>query len=198
MTTVGESSRKDVTYSIKQSRGFRAGIKFLNLAALIDIVSWMLTAMSLFMLGSFSANQWEKKLDGSNMYFIAARMLHVVALMFYAGAVFCLEVFHSRGTSEIWGWILSTAMKISAVLEFLVVITGSSTIDVIFSAAYIATLAGSFVWALSFEPIVNKVDDDVKMTQSALRNEYYRSKNSMAYYGPPIIEANEQQTEKLL
>lgn len=183
---------------IKQSRGFRAGIKFLNLAALLDIVSWMLTAMSVFMMGSFSGNQWEKKLDGSNMYFIAARMLHVTALFAYAGAVFCLEIFHSKGTAEFWGWVIASMLKLSAIAEFLVVCTGSAALDVLFTVGYIATLSLCFIWALTFEPIVNRADDDVKMTQSAIRNEFYRSKNSMAYYGPPIIDGSEQVQQNLL
>lgn len=59
----------------------------------------------------------------------------------------------------------------------------STVFDVLFTVSLGIGLASSFVWSIPFEPNANT--RNVKLTQSAMRNEYYKSRNAMAYYGPP-------------
>lgn len=61
-------------------------------------------------------------------------------------------------------------------------------IDAIFTVMLGVSLGIGFLWALIFEPVSHRFD--VKLTQSAMRNEYYKSRNAMAYYGPAVVNAD--------
>lgn len=62
--------------------------------------------------------------------------------------------------------------------------------DVIFTILLGIGLLSALLWSISFEAVANK--SNVKLTQSAMRNEFYKSRNAMAYYGPPTgIEMEE-------
>lgn len=50
------------------------------------------------------------------------------------------------------------------------------------------SLSVMFLWSLFFEPASHRFD--VRLTQSAMRNEYYKSRNAMAYYGPAVVNAD--------
>lgn len=69
-------------------------------------------------------------------------------------------------------------------LSFIVADTAVAVLaDVIFTVSLGLSLFSAFVWSLSYEPLV--CNTDVKLSQSAMRNEYYKSSNATAYYGPP-------------
>lgn len=61
--------------------------------------------------------------------------------------------------------------------------TCAAVCNVFFTVSFGLAAISSFLWAISFEHVVSRTD--VKLTQSAMRNEFYKSRNAMAYYGPP-------------
>lgn len=73
--------------------------------------------------------------------------------------------------------------------EFAAVLFNSRLADVIFTCLYLGALISALIWAQSFEPLI--IAHEVKMDQSALRNEWFKSRNAMAYYGPPVEEGME-------
>lgn len=175
--------------SIKQSRGFRAGTKGLHQASLLDIVSWSMTTILLFSFMQYFEDAWAAKQVGSGstaIYAFIARSLHSLALIIYGSSVFLLENFHTEGTAEFWGWALALLYKVAGVAELLALITNppfATFCNVVFTIVLGFTVFSSLLWAVSFESLIGRTD--VKLTQSAMRNEFYKSRNAMAYYGPP-------------
>lgn len=101
-------------FSIKQSRGFRAGIKALNQASLLDILSWTMTTILLFSFMQYFEDDFATKKVGSGstaIYASAARTLHALSLILYSMSFFMLESFHGEGTAEFWGWALAGLYK---------------------------------------------------------------------------------------
>ena len=67
---------------------------------------------------------------------------------------------------------------------------GSSSfevLDAVYTVMLGVSLSIAFLWSLLFEPASHRFD--VRLTQSAMRNEYYKSRNAMAYYGPAVVNA---------
>lgn len=67
---------------------------------------------------------------------------------------------------------------------------GSSSfkvLDAVYTVMFGVSLIVAFLWSLFFEPASHRFD--VRLTQSAMRNEYYKSRNAMAYYGPAVVNA---------
>lgn len=176
--------------SIKQSRGFRAGIKALHQASLLDILASAMTTILLFSFMQYFEDDWATKKVGSGstvIYAYVARTLHALALVLYGGSFFLLENFHGEGTAEFWGWSLCLFYKLAGIFEILALVSSNSIANAVFDLAFTVSfgiaIIGACLWAMSFELVVGKTD--VKLTQSAMRNEFYKSRNAMAYYGPP-------------
>lgn len=67
---------------------------------------------------------------------------------------------------------------------------GSSSfqvLDAVYTVMVGVSFSIAFLWSLFFEPASHRFD--VRLTQSAMRNEYYKSRNAMAYYGPAVVNA---------
>ena len=60
--------------------------------------------------------------------------------------------------------------------------------DAMYTVMLGVSLGVMFLWSLFFEPVSHRFD--VRLTQSAMRNEYYKSRNAMAYYGPAVVNAD--------
>lgn len=179
--------------SIKQCRGYRAGTKFLLQATSLGAVAWCLSMITF--LGAtyhFDASWMEEQLgDGSNwLIYFSSRLFDAFALMLHAGGCFFLETYHSEGTSETWGWLCGLAFLLAGFFEVFGLYVINSSLFVVIERLYTlsfgaALLLGTF-WAFMFEPVCHRYD--VKLTQSALRNEYYKSRNAMAFYGPAVVD----------
>eukprot|EP01071_Lankesteria_metandrocarpae_P002436 Lankesteria_metandrocarpae@DN2327_c0_g1_i1.p1 len=179
--------------AIRHSRGYRAGVKAFQQATLLDVVSGLMTAVIFYSLFSFFEDEWMMEKTGSgsmSMFILVARTVHAFSLMLYAMGVFCLEGYHSEGTVECWAWLIATLYKGAAIFELLSLAlsnpTAHNVVDVMFTLTFGAALVLSCLWSAAFEPLLSKYD--VKMTQSALRTEFYKTQNAMAYYGPPIVQ----------
>lgn len=61
--------------------------------------------------------------------------------------------------------------------------TISVIFDVLFTSFWGLGLICAVLWSCAFEPAANQ--SSVKLTESALRNEHYKSVNAMAFYAPP-------------
>ncbi|KAK1933200.1 hypothetical protein X943_002649 [Babesia divergens] len=181
--------------SIKQCRGYRAGTKFVLQATSFGAVAWCLSMITF--LGTtyhFDARWMEEQIgDGSNwLIYFSSRLFDAFALMLYAGGCFFLETYHSEGTSETWGWFCGLAFLAAGVFEVLGLNFINTGLFVLLERLYTIALGVALVlgtiWAFMFEPVSHRYD--VKLTQSALRNEYYKSRNAMAFYGPAIVDEN--------
>ncbi|EDO07721.1 hypothetical protein BBOV_III001540 [Babesia bovis T2Bo] len=181
--------------SIKQCRGYRAGTKFMLQATSFGAVSWCLSMVTF--LGAtyhFGAQWMEEQIgDGSNwLIYFSSRLFDAFALFLYAGGCFFLETYHSEGTSESWGWLCGLAFFAAAVFEVLALNCINSgmfaILERLYTFAMVIGLLLSTIWAFIFEPVCHRYD--VKLTQSALRNEYYKSRNAMAFYGPAVVDDN--------
>ncbi|UKJ88679.1 hypothetical protein MACJ_001923 [Theileria orientalis] len=181
--------------SIKQCRGYRAGTKFLLQATSFGAVSWCLSMITFLGSTYHFESQWldDQIGDGSSwLIYFSSRLLDSFALILYAGGCFFLETYHSEGTNESWGWLcglsfLSAGVLQMAALNFLNT-SAFVVLERLYTVAFGFALFFSSMWALLFEPVSHRYD--VKMTQSALRNEYYKSRNAMAYYGPAVLDQN--------
>lgn len=173
--------------SIKFSRGYRAGVKTLSQASLLDAVHAAFMVMFFYAQLKYLDDKWLTESVTPNpmvIYGMCTRLLHGFALILYGGSFFLMEAFHPEGTAELWAWVVWGGYKASGLLEILAVITGCRYVDAIFTVTLLATLVVAFTWAQSFEQLINA--NEVALDQSALRTEYFKSKNAMAYYGPPI------------
>ncbi|XP_053990908.1 uncharacterized protein LOC128883001 [Hylaeus volcanicus] len=186
--------------SIKHSRGFRAGIKILHQASLLEIISWSMTTISLFSFVEYFEDQWSNQAYASGstaLYGCVARSLHALSLLLYSCSLCFLENFHTEGTGEVLGWLLCLLYQLSGIFELLTLITGEGKLHTTFSVVFTLLLGFalilSFFWSLSFEHLLN--ESDVKLTQSAMRNEFYKSRNAMAYYGPPTCVEMQEKIE---
>ncbi|CDJ27597.1 uncharacterized protein EMH_0033190 [Eimeria mitis] len=107
-------------------------------------------------------------------------------------SIFFLETYHSEGAGEAWGWLGAVCFKLTAFSEFAALATwGSSSfpvLDAVYTVMLGVSLGVMFMWAMFFEPVSHRFD--VRLTQSAMRNEYYKSRNAMAYYGPAVVNAD--------
>lgn len=182
--------------SIKHSRGFRAGTKALHQATLLDVFSWIMTAVLFYATFEFFEEEWAEEQAGSGsmrMFVLVTRTIHALSLIFYNFGIFCLEGYHTEGTAECWGWVIGSLFKCAGVLEIACLATScslaNSILDVLFTLALGGGIICACIWAAAFEPVVSKYE--VKLSQSAIRNEYYKSKNAMAYYGPPVMQGIE-------
>lgn len=181
--------------SIKQSRGFRAGTKFMMQATSLGAISWVFSLISFYASTYYFDDPWmEEKIGGGSQWliFFSARTCDILSLILYAGSVFFLETFHSEGVGEAWGWLTACAFKLTA-LSQLVGLTmfgcdGFCVTDAVYTVLLGISLCLATLWALLFEPVSHRYD--VKLTQSAMRNEYYKSRNAMAYYGPATVNAD--------
>jgi hypothetical protein len=96
--------------SIKESRGFRAGTKLLQHGSLFDLISWSMTCILLFSFMNFFEDTWTRTTlnSGSTALFgLIARAVHALTCVLYGVSFFFLEIFHTQGSGEVWGWLLS-------------------------------------------------------------------------------------------
>ncbi|CDJ67428.1 Chromosome III, complete sequence, related [Eimeria necatrix] len=111
---------------------------------------------------------------------------------FVFSSIFFLEAYHSEGAGEAWGWLGAICFKLAAFAEIAALAAwGSSSFEVLDAAFTVmlgVSLSIAFLWSLFFEPASHRFD--VRLTQSAMRNEYYKSRNAMAYYGPAVVNAD--------
>lgn len=173
--------------SIKFARGYRAGTKLLNQATILDIIAGGMTTLSIFAQLSFLEDQWQTEAIKPNpmtIFNYTARLLHAISLIVYGAGFMFIESYHTTGTADVWGWILLSLYKTAGVLEFLAIVLHSAVLDLVFTVSLGLAVLSALMWAQAFEPII--ISNEVQLDQSALRNEFFRSKNSMAYYGPQI------------
>ncbi|EZG88838.1 putative transmembrane protein [Gregarina niphandrodes] len=182
--------------SIKYTRGYRCGVKFLSAASLLDMVQMGLLAIYFLSQLRYYDDMWQVEAIQPNpitIYCLFIRLLHVASLVLYAAAFFYMEAYHSIGTAELWGWGIASMFGTTAFLELLSLVTDSRVTDLMFTILNAFVLMSSAVWAQTFEALI--VSKEVDMDQSALRNEWFKSRNAMAYYGPPIEEGIEMVRE---
>jgi len=173
--------------AILHSRGFRAGTKAINVASTLEIISWTITFFLIY--SGMKFGEQDQSIAGSGMLSYFNRILHALAMFQYSGGIFFLEAYHDCGVGEAWAWVLSTFYKMTGCFELIYIFTRkSNTIAILGSLFYLTALALAFLWSLRFEKLVVKEECD--MTQCILRNEFFKSKNAMAYYGPPIEQVN--------
>lgn len=180
--------------SIKQSRGYRAGTKFLLQATSMGTVSWSLSLICLMASSYYFDDPWMEERIGAGsswILYFSSRVVDAFSLFLYGSGCFFLEAYHSEGAGEAWGWLCGICYFITCILEILGLVFFNSakfeTIDSLFCAFLGLSIFFSAVWGFLFEPISHRYD--VKLTQSAMRNEYYKSRNAMAYYGPAVVTA---------
>ncbi|KAK9172045.1 Protein of unknown function (DUF3273) family protein [Cryptosporidium meleagridis] len=175
--------------SISQTRGFRSGCKAFGQGSLVILLGLILIVVTLYSnVGYYEGNA----LSGLNLN-------HVIKCMYNAGlaitsvgltilgfAAFLVEVYSSDGTREILGFASILLCKVSGIFMFLTIIfPDCKTIGSLATLLTIIALTHVTLWAGIFESIALK--SRIKMTQSAVRNEYYKSRNALAYFGPPVM-----------
>lgn len=180
--------------SIKQSRGYRAGTKFLLQATSMGTVSWSLSLICLMASSYYFDDPWmEEKIGAGSPWilYFSSRVIDAFSLFLYGAGCFFLESYHSEGAGEAWGWLCGICFFATSILEVLGLTLFNSSkfesIDSLFCLSLGLSLLFSVIWGFLFEPISHRYD--VKLTQSAMRNEYYKSRNAMAYYGPAVVTA---------
>ncbi|CDO66031.1 glideosome associated protein with multiple membrane spans 1 [Plasmodium reichenowi] len=181
--------------SIKQSRGYRAGTKFLLQATSMGTVSWSLSLICLMASSYYFDDPWmEEKIGAGSSWilYFSSRLIDAFCLFLYGSGCFFLEVYHSEGAGEAWGWLCGMCFIATSFVEVLALTLFNtplfSSLDWFYCLFLGLSLFFSVIWGLLFEPISHRYD--VKLTQSAMRNEYYKSRNAMAYYGPAVVTAN--------
>ncbi|CDJ38361.1 hypothetical protein, conserved [Eimeria tenella] len=195
LTTMAFQSLTDDDSSIKQSRGYRSGTKFLQQASSFGLFASTLALLVFYSANYYFDDPWMSKNFGSGsswLIFFTSRVCDAFALFFYAGSIFFLEAYHSEGAGEAWGWLGAICFKLAAFAEIAALAAwGSSSfevLDAVFTVMLGVSLSIAFLWSLFFEPASHRFD--VRLTQSAMRNEYYKSRNAMAYYGPAVVNAD--------
>ncbi|CDJ49480.1 hypothetical protein, conserved [Eimeria brunetti] len=195
LTVLAFQSITDDDSSIKQSRGHRSGSKFLQQASSFGVVSATLSLLVVYSANYYFDDPWmDKQLGGgaSWLIFFTARLCDAIAMFLFAGAIFFLETYHSEGAGEAWGWLGAICFQLTAFAELAALTSFGGPAFAVWDAVYSVLLGASlglcFLWALFFEPVSHRFD--VRLTQSAMRNEYYKSRNAMAYYGPAVVNAD--------
>lgn len=183
--------------SIKMTRGYRAGIKALNYGALLDIIAIACSAVSYQANASFYEEPWLTaylSTGAYDMFYLLSRFTHVLAYVFYGVGTFSIEGFHLEGAGTVFAWALLGLYKATAALEMLALcgFLGNMThlIELIYCVCLTLCHIVSLVWGIVFEPIALKYE--VKLTQSAIRNEFFKSQNSIAYYGNRMGASEDQ------
>lgn len=175
--------------SICQTRGFRSGCKALGQGTLITLLGFVLIAVTLYSnVGYYEGNA----LSGLDLNCVIKCMFNAglavtsVGLALLGFAAFLVEVYSSDGTREVLGFASVILCKISGILAFLTIIfPDCKIIGSLFTILTIISLTHVTLWAGLFESVSLK--SRIKMTQSAVRNEYYKSRNALAYFGPPVM-----------
>ena len=178
--------------SVKYTRGYRVGVKCLSVASMLDILYYTVYTVCTLSSIKYYEDSWEMMHTGSNpmVTFCAfSKIMKFAALIVYAGAYFFMEAYHNIGTAELWGWSISFLLKLAGLSMFLTLVWNSAFFDTIFTLFYGLGLGAIFIWSQSFEPLV--VNHEVSLDQSALRNEWFKSKHAMSYYGPPIEDGTD-------
>ncbi|OEH76201.1 uncharacterized protein LOC34617325 [Cyclospora cayetanensis] len=195
LTVLAFQSLTDDDSSIKQSRGYRSGSKFLQQASSFGVVASTLSLLVVYSANYYFDDPWMNKTVGSGsswLIFFTARLCDALSLFFFAGSAFYLEAYHSEGAGEAWGWLGAICFNLTAFAEVAALATWGNASFPVWDAVYTVMLGVSlcvlFLWSLFFEPASHRFD--VRLTQSAMRNEYYKSRNAMAYYGPAVVNAD--------
>ncbi|KAL8444991.1 hypothetical protein Emed_005960 [Eimeria media] len=179
LTILAFQSLTDDDSSIKQSRGYRTGTKLLQQASSFGVVSATLALLVVYSANYYFDDPWmNKNLGGGSAWliFFTSRLCDATAMLLLAGSTFFLEAYHSEGAGEAWGWAAALAAWGNPSLPVW---------DAVYTVMLGVSLAVMFLWSLFFEPASHRFD--VRLTQSAMRNEYYKSRNAMAYYGPAVV-----------
>ncbi|KAL8435393.1 hypothetical protein ACSSS7_002525 [Eimeria intestinalis] len=192
LTLLAFQSLADDDSSIKQSRGYRTGTKLLHQASSFGVVSSTLALLAVYSANYYFDDTWmSKNLGGGSAWliFFTCRLCDATALLLLAGSIFFLETYHSEGAGEVWGWVGGICFLITAFTEAAASAAWGNPSLPVWDAVYTVMLGVSltvmFLWSLFFEPASHHFD--VRLTQSAMRNEYYKSRNAMAYYGPAVV-----------
>ncbi|KAL8270176.1 hypothetical protein Esti_005903 [Eimeria stiedai] len=192
LTILAFQSLADDDSSIKQSRGYRTGTKLLQQASSFGVVSSTLALLVVYSANYYFDDPWmNKNLGGGSAWliFFTCRLCDATAMLLLAGSTFFLEAYHSEGAGEAWGWIGGICFFITAFAEAAALAAWGNPSLPVWDSVYTVMLGVSlsvmFLWSLFFEPASHHFD--VRLTQSAMRNEYYKSRNAMAYYGPAVV-----------
>ncbi|CDJ60169.1 hypothetical protein, conserved, partial [Eimeria maxima] len=176
-------------------RGYRAGTKFLQQASSFGVFASTLALLVFYSANYYFDDPWMSKNFGGGsswLIFFTSRVCDAFALFFYAGSMFFLETYHSEGAGEAWGWLGAICFKLTAFAEIAALAAwGTSSfevLDAVYTVMLGVSISVAFLWSLFFEPASHRFD--VLLTQSAMRNEYYKSRNAMAYYGPAVVNAD--------
>ncbi|KAL8448395.1 hypothetical protein Emag_003946 [Eimeria magna] len=192
LTILAFQSLADDDSSIKQSRGYRTGTKLLQQASSFGVVSATLALLVVYSANYYFDDPWMNKNLGGGctwLIFFTSRLCDATAMLLLAGSTFFLEAYHSEGAGETWGWAGGFCFLITAFAEAAALAAWGNSSLPLWDAVYTVTLGVSltvmFLWSLFFEPASHRFD--VRLTQSAMRNEFYKSRNAMAYYGPAVV-----------
>lgn len=165
--------------ALRHTRGYRAGIKALNLASILDFISSTMTLVYLFSIDAYFDDQWPKERITSasiDPFSATAHLIHGVALILYATSIFLLESYHHEGTSDGWAWANVFLFKLAGILEILLY-----NRPLYFRLVLLLAMIIALSWAKIFEPLSHR--GELKYTQGALQTELYKTKNAAAYYG---------------
>eukprot|EP00921_Rhytidocystis_pertsovi_P023350 GHVQ01037278.1.p1 GENE.GHVQ01037278.1~~GHVQ01037278.1.p1 ORF type:complete len:205 (+),score=15.27 GHVQ01037278.1:441-1055(+) len=167
------------------------------LSILPGTVAWSLTLIAFWASTHFFDTAWLSRELGSGsgwLLFFTARLCDAFSVILIGCGIFFMECYHSDGAGEPWGWLAVTLFKFTFLAEIVGLALynspGHAIADMVYTVLFGCSLLIGFLWSLFFEPTVHRYD--VKLTQSAMRNEYYKSRNAMAYYGPAVVTADGQ------
>ncbi|KAL7069093.1 hypothetical protein ACR3K2_03500 [Cryptosporidium serpentis] len=175
--------------SISQTRGYRAGCKALGQGTLVTLLGLILLIVTIYSNISYYEGNALKGINLNSIIeclFYSGIGLTSIGITLLGLAVFLVEVYSNDGTREMMGFASLGLCKLSGLLMIAALLFPSFKIlDTLFSIVVVLTFSHITAWASIFETIAIK--SNIKMTQSAVRNEYYKSRNALAYFGPPVV-----------
>ncbi|KAF7455928.1 multi-pass transmembrane protein [Cryptosporidium felis] len=175
--------------SISQTRGFRSGCKAFGQGTLVTLLGLILIVVTLYSSVGYYEGNALSGLDINHVIkcmYNAGLAITSIGFMLLGFAAFLVEVYSSDGTREILGFASILLSKVTGILMFLsIIFPECKIIGSLFTLTALTALTHMTLWAGIFESIALK--SRIKMTQSAVRNEYYKSRNALAYFGPPVM-----------
>lgn len=137
------------------ARGYRAGAKLLGNATFLDVVGATLQFIFYAYMSNHYDKTWWAQFTGGGvewLVFALARLIHALGALFYASALFLLEVYHDQGTNDWHGVLNAFLFTGTALMELLVLTVMDGATGVVLN--WVA-LVSALLWAMAFEQEVN-------------------------------------------
>lgn len=90
----------------------------LSLRVSAAVFGWILTLLVFYAANYYFDDPWmQKQLASGSTWitFFTARLCDAFALIFLGASTFFLEVYHSEGAGEAWGWLCALCFKLTAI-----------------------------------------------------------------------------------